>query len=217
MAVTVEIMHDQASGTLPTEAVQLGIQLLAPLVGELMVVRDDRQIRVADPALDIVRSDRIRWPRLPANFTLVLTDRQLCSAAGDELSRKAGVAAVGADVAIITLDNAAGQAGVSMTTAHEMGHLYEVLDPWSSAEAGHCVDDSCLMFPISVRMIDVIRTDETTRLKRMKSRLGLHQIESVRVPSRSKFCASCEVDLIKQSRSLAPKHAQKLLKGFVKG
>ena len=226
MPAYVEIMHDQASGQLPTGAIERGLQILEPLVGELAVVRDNRQIKIADPTADIVRADRIKWPQLPANITVVMTDRQLFSteerlnnpvsnANNSIIRRVAGIAFIGSDVAIVSLQNSTGQTGVSTTAAHEVAHLYEVLKTPNDS-SGHCRDDHCIMFPDTGVLLQEQRTDETTRLKRFKARLGKADVESYERPAQIKFCAHCEVDLLKRSPAMSQRFAMKTMRTFSK-
>ncbi len=220
MPAYIEIMHDQACGVAPVDPVELGLQILSPLVGELEVVRDTRQIKVTDPNLDTVRADKIRWPQImPANFTIVLTSRELVTAdnvaskSGERVLKKlAGIAFIGRDVAIIGTKSRR-DTDVSMTVAHEVAHLYEVLSDNASTN-NHCTDDTCIMYPDGGDYETVQSIDRSSRIKRMKSRFGRHEMVGVELPKISKFCAPCEVDLMKQSTVMSTRLAMKMMRNF---
>lgn len=227
MPVLIEIFHDQASGRLPTEAVHEGLALVAEYSGSILVTRETRQIKLTDPTSDHVDSDKIRWPQLPANFSIILTDRPLVSsfeegAASQANSvttslksnrdRIAGTALIGVDVALISLHNAHPH-NVPTTVAHELGHLFEIL--LEDTASGHCLRDECIMNAVVTKQ--TTKTIDTSTLsKRLKQRAGRPEFSYLETPSAVKFCGDCAEELAERGPIIAARMAIKTMRNFDK-
>ena len=229
MALYVEILHDQASQSLSTEPLHLGLQLLQPLVGELLIVKESRSIKIADETENSVLVDKIRsWPAFSANVTLVLTDRLLLSECGDVasavenggrigtgLKRLTGVAFTNHDVAIVSSANFAGEVGVAKTVAHETAHLFNIGKGQTNAD-GHCDDELCIMSPVSTGVTSSIEIDRRTKRNRLKAAIGMPKLTLKETPIYSKFCAGCEVKLLKRAPALQHEYGMRTLQNFSK-
>lgn len=227
MSVLIEIFHDQASGRLPTEAVHEGLELVAEHAGNILVTRETRQIKLTDSTSDYVDTAKIRWPRLPANFSIILTDRPLSNGSPEPAfiqvdpfgrSQKSnrgdidGKALLGVGIALISTHVATSQS-LPITTAHEMGHLFEILS--KDPESGHCVQDDCIMSAASITLTTQT-IDTSTRSKRLKHRLGRPEFLYEESSLAQTFCGDCAEELAVQGPIIAAQMALKTMLNFDK-
>ena len=186
------------------------------------------QIKLTDPTSDYVVTDKIRWPELPANFSIILTDRPLIRGSEEvaayradsitgalqaERKRVIGEAIIGADVALISMHKP-NLHNLVTTAAHEVGHLFEILSD-ANASSGHCPREECIM-SAAVTNQTTKTIDTTTRLKRLKQRAGKPEFLYGQTSSANDFCGDCANELETQAPIIAGRMALKTMRNFKK-
>jgi len=220
MPLLLEILHDEVTGILPTEAVHIGLGLVQEASGgDFEVVREDRLIRYAMSAETRISDTKTSWPaELSADVSIVMTNRALylegfgsgpntCTdLARPETALRllSGIALRTSGVAIVSVVTSTSE-GLDIIAAHEVAHLLGVV----GAERGcgpsnaHCPKGDCIMYQDPIIATYPAKDPSTTR-KRLKSLLGITDNYPSNGWLQTSFCDDCRSELRVRYNELRP-------------
>jgi len=200
--IKVEIFRDaSASSPLDINIAHEGLAKISHQINSdpFEVISDTRKLRVSrDPSrpLDILKTN---WPRLEADYTIVLTDRTVVGTTQNETHGTAvrykdrnyinGIAIVKADVI-----------QPEIVAAHEVGHLMGITYPLNGETSQHCASPDCLMH-------DKIKYEETSEripkkgVPALLERLGYIPAEYISRERNvaQRFCTPCQEQLARKA------------------
>ena len=151
MPLFVEIFRDNDSKNIPIAPIRGGMATVERAIGNRFVVtREDRKLQLASSGGRLMTSS-IRWPQLPANISLVVTDKPLYSPLGrkqagetKQTARVASTIFVGSNALALLSTHEASPQSTSATVARGFGHLFSAV-AHSGDRQPTCQTADCIM------------------------------------------------------------------------
>lgn len=156
--LTVEVLRDVDFPDLPTDEAEAAIDFInerVGCVGALAISGLAKKIRIAKPGQDTIDAGKVRWPVMPADLNIILTERTLVS---EQVGRHQNTINDAADLAIggITVQKdpplavikvKSDNLSVVSTIEHEIAHMLGLKVRGDKADgAGHCIDLNCMQY-----------------------------------------------------------------------
>lgn len=145
--IKVEILRDiSASSPIDVAIAREGLAKVASKLSSdpFEIIEDSRKIRIARRESTPVKITNINFPKLEANYAVILTDKDIIN---DSVNETYGIAQRFTDqglvngVAIVRVNTVEPE----LTTAHEVGHLMNIHYDTIDTHNPHCATQGCLM------------------------------------------------------------------------
>ena len=200
--IKVEIfLDDLASSSPDANIIHEGLEKIAHQINSnpFEVIGDTRKLRISHDPSRPINILKTNWPRLEADYAIVLTDRNIVGSTPNET--------LGSAVRYRDRNHINGLAVIKATaiqpeiiTAHEVGHLMGVEYPLNSEFDMHCASPDCLMHD-KVRYEHISERIPKKGFRGLLERLGYvpaEYIDSERHAAQS-FCTPCQEQLAKKA------------------
>jgi len=201
--IKVEIFRDvSASSSLDTTIAHEGLEKIVAQINSnpFEVIRDTRKLRITNDASSPVNFDGIHWPRLEADYSIILTDKLILNK--NSHNQTYGAAVRYADrnlingIAMVRTDVTQPE----LVSAHEVGHLMGIQYPKDSERNSHCQSPYCVMHEYVMHK----ETNERISKKgipRILERYGYIPAEykTVEKSIAQRFCTPCQEQLARKA------------------
>ncbi|HEV7952090.1 MAG TPA: hypothetical protein VGO98_01830 [Candidatus Saccharimonadales bacterium] len=199
--LTVEIFRDADRSNLSLDVAEPGIDEVRRIIAGIEIVRATRLLRITRPDQHMIKSDRMRWPKLDADFNIILTDRPLVTGSGIREYGHAETHRGSTNLGIAIIDTATPDYPVSIV-AHEFGHLFDVKktgETWDGRH--HCRDEDCFMqiYPSETKIVP--ERVRQSGVKNFMERYGYRKAQyvDIKTSNANRFCEECAEQIDKEA------------------
>jgi hypothetical protein len=204
---SVEIFCDRDFLDQPIDAAYNAISYIGSLIGGMTVVDDTRKIKIASDDSQTFNPEKIRWPELPAEVSIVLTGRRMLNVRDDKYLK--GFDSIWGyalhtnkthpNLAIV--NTAEEGFGLSTIIVHELGHIFNLKESGitKDPQSEHCRLDYCAMRPIPEDTTHEVRILRNRPLALLE-KVGLKRPEYRSEPGDRvlPFCVECTDQIVKE-------------------